>query len=262
MRPASVGFQCPDDAREGARSIRAPRTVVGAPVRGGTPVATYTLVGLNLLVYFITGAQAGSLTDPGRTNFNGWASQLFGDWVMVPWYVYQNHEYYRLITSAFLHLSPLHIVGNMLALVIIGPPVEHLVGRWRFVAVYVLAGFGGGAAIYLFGSVLGPVGGASGAIFGLFGMCLVMVRRLGLNPTWLVSTIVINLVLTFSVPGISALGHLGGLVVGALCALAIGGWPTSARRLSQQNQLLGLGGIAVLIIVAVGVRTAVGMSLT
>jgi membrane associated rhomboid family serine protease len=254
MRPASVGFQCPDDAHEGAKSIRQPRTSVGAVVGAGKPVVTYVLIALNLLIYFICAAQAQSFADPSRAS-------LFGDWQMVPAFVHYNHDYYRLISSAFLHYSPMHIAANMLSLFIIGPPLERLLGRWRFSAIYLLSGFGGGVAIYLWGNALGPVAGASGAIFGLFGACLIMVRRLGLDLMWLASTVVLNFVLTFSLAGISRLGHLGGFVTGVVAALAVGGLPSVQKRIPTAYQALGLGAIFVLLCLAVAVRSNMAMPL-
>lgn len=250
MRPASVGFQCPDDAREGRASVRAPRTSVGAKIANtwSSPYATYTLVALNLAVYFITGAQAKSLTDPTR-------SKLFQQWALAPYYVKQDHDYFRLITSAFLHLNPVHIVANMFTLVIIGPPLERILGRWRFGAVYLLAAVGGAVAVYLFGDITGLVAGASGAIYGLFGAALVLFRKMGLDLSWLLGTIVINFVFTFSVSGISKLGHIGGFVVGALAALAIAGWPNHPRRLSGRVQAAGLVVLLLALIVTVVVRT-------
>lgn len=231
-----------------------PRRRPRLPRQGDQPVITYGLIAINLVVYFVCGTQAHSLNNP--TN----GSALFDAWKMVPACAYANHEYYRLITSAFLHLSPVHIFANMLSLVIIGPPLERLLGRWRFTALYLLAGFGGGVAIYLFGDVLSPVGGASGAIFGLFGACLILVRRLGLDLTWLAGTIVINFVFTFSVSGISKLAHVGGFAVGVLAALAIGGWPTVPRRISPTYQAAGLVVLFVVLCIAVGIRTGTGVT--
>jgi len=255
MRPASVGFQCPDDAREGRASQRAPRTSVGAKIAStwSSPYATYTLVALNLLVYFVTGAQAKSLTNPGGTTFSGFASGLFGDWVLWPYAVAHDHAYYRLLTSAFLHLSPVHIVANMFTLVIIGPPLERMLGRWRFGAVYLLAALGGGVAVYLFDTNI--TAGASGAIYGLFGAALVLSRKLGLDLNWLVGTIVLNFVFTFSVSGISKLGHIGGFIVGVLATLAIAGWPSHPHRLPAKAQVSGLVVLFVALAVATVVRT-------
>jgi membrane associated rhomboid family serine protease len=254
MRPASVGFQCPDDAATGAKSIRQPKTSVGATISNGTPLVTYVLIALNLLVYFVCGAQAHSLTNPTR-------SRLFSDWVMVPAFVHYNHDYYRLITSAFLHLSPMHIAANMLSLFIVGPPLERLLGRWRFTAIYLLSGLGGGVAIYFWGEALGPVGGASGAIFGLFGACLILVRKLGLDLMWLASTVVLNFVFTFSIAGISRLGHIGGFVTGVVAALAVGGLPSVQRRIPTAYQAVGLGAIFFALVVLVAIRSQAAMPL-
>jgi membrane associated rhomboid family serine protease len=110
--------------------------------------------------------------------------------------------------------------------------------------------------VYCFGNPLSPVAGASGAIFGLFGIALVMVRRLGLDLQWLAGIIVLNFVLTFSISGISKLGHIGGFVVGLLAAVVIGGLPRRRERVPLQTQLLGLGGLLILILVLVAARTA------
>jgi membrane associated rhomboid family serine protease len=250
MRPASVGFQCPDDVRSGVRSIRTQRTSVGARLTDSRPFVTIGLVVLNVAVYAVTALQpGGSLNDPT-------GSTLFRDWSLLPYDIHQNGAYWQLLTSAFLHLNLLHIALNMISLVIIGPPLEALLGRWRFGTVYVVCALGSSAADYCFGNPLGAVAGASGAIFGLFGIALMMVRRLGLDLQWLAGIIVFNFIFTFSVSNISKLGHVGGFVTGLLCALALAGLPRHRRRLPLQVQLLGLGGIVVLVIVLVGARSA------
>src|SRR3954463_16327734 len=132
MRPASVGFQCPDDVKLGRATQRAPRTVVGASARQGYPYVTWTLVALNVLAYI--GTAVGSV--------HGWnqnhTSHLFSQWVLVPEGVAQKREYERLITSAFLHYGLLHIFFNMFALMMIGPYLERLLGWWRFASVYLI----------------------------------------------------------------------------------------------------------------------------
>ena len=255
MRPAAVGFHCPDDVQQARKTVRAPRTSVGAALLQAPPFVTITLVALNVIAYVITALAPGAtFRNPpgGATDPNG----LFYHWQLSPYLVHQNHWYYELITSAFLHVSLLHIGSNMLALIIVGPALERLLGWWRFAAVYLLSALGGSAAIYAFGSELGTTVGASGAIFGLFAACLILVRRLGLDLQWLAGIIVINFVLTFSITGISKLGHIGGFVVGLLAALAIGGTPGHTGRLPVRVQVSGLVGLLVLIGLVVGVRTA------
>ncbi len=252
MRPASVGFQCPDDVASGRRSVRASRTAVGAKVLQSPPYATIVLIVANIVVYVITGLQSvKGINDPEASK----PTSLFNTWELVPQFVHDQHDYYELLTSAFLHVSLLHIASNMVVLAIIGPPLEAVLGRWRFVAVYFVAALGGGAAIYALGAPLGPTVGASGAIFGLFGTALVLVRRIGLDLQWLVGIVVLNFVITFSIPDISKLGHIGGFVTGLLAGLAIGGLPTRPGRLSLRTQLAGLGGVLVLVVLVVLLRT-------
>ena len=136
-------------------------------------------------------------------------------------------EYWRLLTSGFLHFGnyggygPVHLIFNMFALWVIGRDLEVALGKLRFLAVYLLALFGGSTAVMLFGDPLGSVAGASGAIYGLFGGIAVVVFRAKMNPTPVLVLLGINIFLSIALPGISLLGHLGGLVVGALATAAL-----------------------------------------
>jgi len=252
MRPASVGFHCPDDVSLARKTVRAPRTSVGARWRTSPPYLTYALISANVVVYLITAQQAvGGFAQPGDGS-----SKLFHDWQLTPRTIKVDHDYFQLLTAAFLHVSLLHILSNMVALFVIGPPLEALLGRWRFGAVYLLGALAGSAAVYAWGQVYTPEVGASGAIFGLFAASLVMVRKLGHDAQWLVGIIVLNFVLTFSVHNISKLGHIGGFVGGGLAALAIAGLPSLRRRVSTSHQLFGLAAVALLVVAVVAIRTA------
>jgi membrane associated rhomboid family serine protease len=250
MREASVGFHCPDDVAIARKTQRPVRTSVGAVLRDSPPYVTVAIVVLNVAAFVATVLGA-SVSHPEN-------SRLFRDWQLEPLFVNRDGTYYQLLTSAFLHASLLHIGANMLAVVFVGPLLEQAIGRWRFAAVYLLSALGGSAAIYAFGSPLVAVIGASGAVFGLFGMCLVMVRRLNLDLQYLVGVIVINFVFTFSVPGISKLAHVGGFITGALAGVVIAGWPTMRTRVPARVQAAGLGGLLVLIVVVVVLRSATG----
>ena len=246
QRAASVGFQCPDDVRAGAASVRQGRTVVGAPVGSQTPVHH---LGADR-------GQRGDLPDhrPGTGQLADRQHQhrLFQDWELVPNVVGYQHDYLRLVTAAFLHLGPLHIFLNMFALYIIGPPLERVMGWWRYLAVYLLGALGGSVAIMLFGDVRQPVVGASGAIFGLFAAALVLSRMVGFDTRALVITIGINFIFTFSVPGISKLGHIGGFVLGGLATLALLGWTPGPRQPLTDRlrtvQLVSLAGLLVVLV--------------
>jgi membrane associated rhomboid family serine protease len=249
MRPAAVGFQCPDDVRMGRDPVRAPRTSVGASARWSRPYMTWAIIAVNVAVYLGTAlTSVNGLNEPT-------SSHLLLSWQLTPQSVAAHHQYYRLITSMFLHVNLLHIVMNMIALITVGPYLERLLGPPRYLAVYLLGGLGGSVAVFLFGSRFTPVVGASGAIFGLFGACVLVVRELGFDPWLLVADIVLNFVITFSIPGISKFGHLGGFVIGAIAGLAIAGWPQRRRRLPRRVQLAGLGAILIVLLVLIAART-------
>ena len=200
------------------------------------PYVTVALIVANVIVYAITGVQSAPASARSATPRRAFSST--GNW---PPDIHTHHEYYRLLTSGFLHVSVLHIFFNMLALGFIGPPLERLLGPWRFAAVYFLGLLGGSAAVYAFGNVLTAEVGASGAIFALFAACLVMVRRLPLDPQWLVRVIVLNFVFTFSVHNVSKLAHLGGFSRGR--PRGPGDRRLAARRPTacSKIQLSGLG---------------------
>jgi membrane associated rhomboid family serine protease len=245
QRPAAVGFQCPDDVRAGSAEIRRPRTLLGSVVADGIPYATYALILANVVVYLVTAVQ------PGANLIDNQHAQLFAHWAMWPNGVGYLHQYYRMITSAFLHIGPLHLVLNMFALYVIGPGLERAMGRSRFLALYFLAAFGGSVAILLFGDRNQPVAGASGAIFGLFAAAWLLSRVIGLDTRPMTALIIANFIFTAAVPGISKLGHVGGFVVGGIAMFALLGWTLDrgkVHRRTLQNQLISLFGIAVVLV--------------
>lgn len=131
-------------------------------------------------------------------------------------------QYERLLTAAFLHAGLLHIASNMLALFIVGLPLERAIGPVRFGAVYLTSALGGS----LLALALSPANslgvGASGAIFGLFGAVAVLHRRVGADVRGIGTLILLNLVITFALPGISWQAHVGGLVTGAVAGALVG----------------------------------------
>lgn len=214
LREASVGYQCVECVAEGARTARPlrQRTIAGAELVE-KPIVVPTLIVINVLIYAFTAYQAHSIGDVQ-------GSALFGQWAEMPAAV-ASGSWWQLITAGFLHITPVHIVLNMLSLWWIGKDLERILGRVRFIAVYLVSLFGGGVSVLVFADPFGPVAGASGAVFGLLGGVLVVVLKLKLNPGSVIATIAINLVLSVAIPGISVLGHLGGLVVGVLVTAAI-----------------------------------------
>jgi membrane associated rhomboid family serine protease len=244
QRAASVGFQCPDDVKQGNASVRRARTVAGARANDDAPPAvTYSLIGINVLVYIFTALGTGA-------NFVQNTGENLHRLELTPYVLAHNGEYYRLVTAMFTHYGPIHILLNMYALYAIGPALERALGWWRFLAVYLIAGLGGSVACLLFQGALTPTAGASGAIFGLFAALLIVSRRVGAptNQVWIV--VAVNFVFTFSVPNISIFGHLGGFVVGGLATLALLQWSIKARPTlpSARTQLAGL--VAIVLVLA------------
>jgi membrane associated rhomboid family serine protease len=131
-----------------------------------------------------------------------------------------------------MHFGILHLLMNMYALWVLGRTLESFLGPLRFLALYLVAGLGGDVAAYLFqpGALSA---GASTALFGMFAALFLVLRKLGLNATAVLPVILINLVFTISVPGISIAGHLGGFVTGALVGAGLAYAPRDRRNLIQ-----------------------------
>jgi membrane associated rhomboid family serine protease len=220
-----------DCVREGQRTVRRPTTVAGGRV-AGKPLVTPVLMALNVIVFGITAAQAGSVGDNQD-------SSLFNTWTLLPPAV-ANGEFWRLFTSGFLHFGPAHLVLNMLALWMLGRELEPALGRLRFTAVYLLSLLGGGVAAYVFGAAFSNVAGASGAIFGLMGAMLVVLLRRRSSPGPVMTIIALNVFISITVPGISLLGHIGGLVVGALITAGLLYAPRERRNAWQAGAVVAV----------------------
>ena len=160
-------------------------------------------------------------------------------------------EPWRMLTALFLHANVLHILFNMYALFIFGPILEHGLGRWRFLALYLLSGLAGSVAVLFLAPGIAVLG-ASGAIFGLFSAFFVIQRHMGGNSLQMLIVIGLNLAIGFIVPQVAWQAHVGGLVVGALVALVFLRTRPLAKR-NEQFLLLGavLAGLIVLTVVGV-----------
>jgi len=247
MRSASVGFQCPECVAAGAKSVRTPRTALGGRVSLDTSRVTTILIGLNVAVFVLSLGVRNLDLRFGNLAFGG--DPLTGQVIGVA-----QGQYYRLLTSAFLHAGILHILFNMFALAQIGPVLEQALGRARYLALYLLSALGGSVVAFLFAPPNQPSVGASGAIFGLFGAYYVVVRRMGGETGPIVVLLAVNLVITFTVPNIDFRAHLGGLVTGALLAAAFAYAPRGPRQALMQGGACAL--LAAACVVAVVVRTA------
>jgi membrane associated rhomboid family serine protease len=247
QRAAAVGFQCVDCVNETRRSTPGATSVYGGATATGRPLATFLIIGLCALIYVLQWVVPHDGVYQKLAFATVYASPDFG--VFEPW---------RMLTSAFLHSQGfiLHIALNMYMLWIFGRALEPLLGRVRFLAVYLLSAVGGSVGYllltpgYVPGEQVTGVVGASGAIFGLFGAMLVVQRHRGGDTKQLWVLIGVNGVIGFLVPQIAWQAHLGGLVTGALCAAAIAYAPRGPRQ-----GLLQTAGLVLVLALLIGLST-------
>lgn len=252
LRQAAVGQQCVECVRGGSQGTRRARTAFGGR-RVTNAVVTWALVGANVLIFVVEVARPGvlyawaQLGMPAGTPAGVQSGVAAGQW-------------YRLLTSAFTApgtslggLGFLDLALNMWALIIIGPQLEQLLGRTRFLSVYLLSAIGG-SVLYYWMVPYGLAAGASGAIFGLFGAWFVMIRRLRLDPRGILLLIAINLAFSFIYHNtIAWQDHIGGLVVGAL---TMAGYAYAPQRNRTAIQVLVTVAVLALLVIAAVVKTA------
>lgn len=245
MTPAPVGLRCPEHSGkpQGVQRVTkgAQRAVTGVGSRRVNAV-TMALIAINVAVYLVELGANGSWDGTGNWLFNHGvlvmnAAYAQGSIVPLPPHApvpsellvgVAHGEWWRMVTGAFLHYGPIHLAINMYSLYWVGTLLEQIIGRWRFVLLYLVSGVAGSAGALLLTPNAATVG-ASGAIFGVLGALYVLERARHLSSGGQIATlIVINLIFTFAFSGagfsvgssvtgitISVGGHLGGLVGGA-----------------------------------------------
>ncbi|MEU4653477.1 rhomboid family intramembrane serine protease [Streptomyces sp. NPDC023723] len=233
MIDAAVGFQCPECVRGGSgtghpATANRPRTLAGGPVTADPRLTTKILIGLNLALFVAQLTVGDGFTERFELIGRAWVPGL-GSVEGIA-----EGQWYRLLTSMFLHGSYIHIAFNMLSLWWIGGPLEAALGRARYLALYAVSGLAGSALTYLIAEPNQPSLGASGAIFGLFGATAVLMRRLNQDMRPVIALLAINLIFTFS-PGfnIAWQAHIGGLVAGVVIGYGMVHAPRERRALVQ-----------------------------
>ena len=274
MRDAAVGFHCPSCIAEGAKTTRSARTAYGGLRSGNPGLTSMVLIGLNALVWLSIMAsgwresrlidrlallpvgRCGSDASPGA-HYNLATEQACntrtaeGDGLWFPGV--SDGAYWQLLTSAFAHVEIWHIGFNMLVLWFLGPQLEMVLGRARFLALYLLSALSGSALVYWLADERSATLGASGAIFGLLGALLVVAHKVGGDVRTILGWLAINTVITVVGSSfISWQGHLGGFVGGFLAALVLVYAP---RRRRTTVQVAGLSVIGVLVVAAMVART-------
>jgi membrane associated rhomboid family serine protease len=211
---APIGSLCPECRREGRPDTRTRLRWWNA--RQPTLI-TYALIAVNIGFYIWTViADQTPIAGPGTWGRGTW------DLALAKPFLELDNQWFRLVSSGFLHFSILHIAMNMLLLFQLGQMLEPVMGRLRFAMIYFAAMLAGSAGVLLV-SPDSLTGGASGAVFGLMAAAVVALHQRGVNPfqTGLGATFVINILLTFTIEGISIGGHIGGAIGGAVCAVVM-----------------------------------------
>ena len=222
MTPTPVGMRCPECARERTK-VKTMRSVQGEPR------LVFALIAINVIAFLAEG-QFGTQASGGGTQVYE-KGTLLGHLVNpfthqdVPGFGVAHGQYWRLITGGFLHAGFLHIAFNMYLLYVLGRMLEPVLGTVRFGLLY-FASLLMGSAGALLAAPTTPTVGASGAVFGLMGATFFELRARGVDPFAggvlgsIGGLIIINLVFSFAVAGISVGGHIGGLIGGALVTFA------------------------------------------
>jgi membrane associated rhomboid family serine protease len=222
MVQASVGFQCPECTKARPQQVITSRTLF----RGHSEVVVgKVIIGLNVAVWLLMTLLSGEPNGPAGPVYEHGA--LWGPLVA-------DGEWWRLVSGAFLHSGVIHLAMNMLLLWFLAQEMEPVLGRLRFAILYVVSLIGGSLGVLIV-SPLSPTVGASGAVFGLMGGLIVLQLRARQNPwnSGIGGLILINVLLTFTIPNISVGGHLGGLAAGALAGLVLQPrtWPQQGAAL-------------------------------
>lgn len=242
MISAPVGFQCPECVR-GYQQVQ-PNVVQsrGSGFWSSLPIVTRTIIGLCIAIY------AGCW-------LSGNLTRVEYDFGMSPIYV-ADGQWWRLLTSTFLHANLMHILFNMYALLVLGSTLERVLGAARFAAIYFASGLGGSVAALWFAELNTLSVGASGAIFGLMTATIVVGRRLHIDTSQIAFWLVLNVVLGFLVPGIDWRAHLGGAALGAIAAQIV-----TLRRSANTKEWRWIGVTLLLVILVVAVLVRNGQIL-
>jgi membrane associated rhomboid family serine protease len=233
MTPTAVGMRCPECSRQRTKVVR---------VRdmASVPRVTYALIAINVIVFLVEGGFSLTGQPTSRVYEEG---ALFGSIGGFPTLGVAHGQWWRIVTSGFMHENLLHIFFNMLVLYYIGIMLEPALGHVKFAVIYFVSLLTGSFGALLVDPHVLTVG-ASGAIFGVMGAAAVELRarQIPIMQSGVGMLIVLNLIISFTLPGISWAGHIGGLIGGAAAALAI---QLGDRYRAQALALAGCAAIGV-----------------
>jgi len=273
MIQAPVGFQCPECVKSFARQTRVSEGPYGGAPPANPWLTSIVIVAINAAVFLLIFATGGSgsawsgrlgLIPKGLCLVDGTGSFYPG--LSTPetcqrvggtlWRAgVAAGAWWQVVTSVFVHVALMHIAVNCLSLIFIGPPVERIIGRARFVALYVVSGLVGSVAVMWLAPAESLSYGGSGALFGLMGALLVLAWQRRFDIRSILFWIGLNIVFTFIGPNISWQAHLGGLA-GGVAITAILVWMPGGRHRGR-NQWLALAGLVVVSVAVIGLRAIV-----
>jgi membrane associated rhomboid family serine protease len=231
MRPAAVGYQCPEEVAEARRTAARVRAPLGGPAGALTGRITPTLIVLCVVAFV---AEGFPISGPPTTRFAD-------DYFLSGIGLFQ-HEYYRLVTAGFLHYNIFHILVNMYALYVLGYQLERILGWSRYLSLYLLSVVGGNVFVYLIDGWQASALGASTGIFGLLSAYYLVARKVGAGTGQILGLIVLNLVISVSFRHtISLWGHVGGLITGAIVGAVLVYVPSRRWQLQAGALTLVLG---------------------
>src|SRR2546430_14812030 len=243
MTMAPVGIRCPEHSGRPQGVQRVTHGVQRAAFEGAGAKVTKLLIGVNVAAYVAELAQGGGVYGVNSTIYE--KGVLWAPFV-------SNGDSWRLVTAAFLHSGPFHLLLNMLGLYWFGSLLEQRIGSGRFLLIYVVSGLAGSAGALVL-DPLKPTVGASGAIFGILGAGLVLERQRDyVFGGSALGMVLINLAFTFSISNISIGGHIGGLIGGALATLGLSRFGRGHAAYGRAG-LVGIATIALVGIASVGV---------
>lgn len=273
MRDAAVGFQCPDCVKQANKGSRQNRALYGGERSADPRLTTFVIIGINLLVWLAITATGGngsrltallSLSPRGRCVLDDGSGRYYPGVVddavcatlpATRWFDgVADGAWWQLVTNMFTHVDVWHIALNMMALYILGPALERIMGRVRFLLVYVVGGLAASAMVMWLSDPSGSTLGASGALYAVLGGLLVTFRKARLDTQWLLQNVMLGVVIT--IVGwryISWQGHLGGFLGGVAAAAIIAYAPHARRSLVQW---VGLGVVTAVLLALAVVRAA------
>jgi len=267
MSAASVGFQCPECVRQGKQTQRTPRTTYGGLRPTDASVSTLVIIGINAVIWLLinlTGRYSSRILELLELRPQS-VCEVGNQGYAVPDAVCRAHgghvlpgvgdgAFWQLVTTGFTQVEIWHIFSNMFFLYLVGPQLEILFGRTRFLTLYFVSMLAGSTLVYWAAPQYESTVGASGAIFGLMAALLVVSVKRHADLRQILILIVANFAITFAISGISWQGHVGGFVGGALTAGVLAYAPAGPRR--RPVQVGGVLCLVVVIVVLVAARTS------